>query len=276
MEIILKKTPSAFDSKEFIASALHPEGGKTKPNQTISVEQAVGRRDSLTELQQKILTAFISLMQASRDEKSVRTVYSMPFNDFLRICSSNPARIYTYLVSELEKISGKGVWLYEKSSQKLSRTQWFQAIEYTEKEIAFQFTDKILQLLTTMNPDDIECQLIKGIQYRGKHTLAVFDLIWSSQAAGITEYSIPELMKQLSLENTRYSYGQLKLRVLEPSLQEIYDWDRAIFVRFGPTFSGRRVEGIWFEVITGEEAEKLREEEPEFKFALPEQKIGRK
>lgn len=180
--------------------------------------------------------------------------------------------MYAYLVSELEKISGKGIWLYEKNSQKLSRTHWFQAIEYTEKEITFQFTDKILQLLSTMATDDIECQLIRGIQYRGKHTSAVFDLIWSSQASGITEYSIPELMKQLSLENTRYSYGQLKLRVLEPSLQEIYDWDRSIFVRFGPTFSGRRVEGIWFEVITGEEAEKSWENEPEFKFAPPEYK----
>ncbi|MGL5512476.1 MAG: hypothetical protein ACRDBM_04445, partial [Sporomusa sp.] len=80
--------------------------------------------------------------------------------------------------------------------------------------------------------------------------------------------------KQLSLEHTRYSYGQLKLRVLEPSLQEIYDWDDAIFVCFRPTFSGRRVEGISFSVITGEQAKKLREKEPKFKFAPSEEEIS--
>jgi hypothetical protein len=32
------------------------------------------------------------------------------------------------------------------------------------------------------------------------------------------------------------------------------------------------VEGVWFEVTTGEKAKQLREKEPDFKFALPEQK----
>ena len=272
MDILLKKAPAAIDSEKFISAVLQPDGLITKPNQSISVGNISGRRDPLTELQQKILSAVIYLMQTSKVVESARTVCRMPISDFLKICDGNPERLYAFLVSELEKVSQKGVWLYEKNNQRLIRTQWFQAIEYTEREIVFQFTDEIWKLITTMDPNDVECQLIKGIQYRGKHTLAVFDLIWSSKATGINEYSIPELMKQLSLEYTRYSYGQLKLRVLEPSLQEIYDWDNAIFVRFGPTFSGRRVEGIWFEVITGEEARTMREKEPEFKFALPEQK----
>ena len=272
MDIPLKKAPAVIDSEKFISAVLQPDGLITKPNQSISVGNISGRRDPLTELQQKILSAVIYLMQTSKVVESTRTVCRMPINDFLKICDSNPERLYAFLVSELEKISQKGVWLYEKNNQRLIRTQWFQAIEYTEREIVFQFTDEIWKLITAMDPNDVECQLIKGIQYRGKHTLAVFDLIWSSKATGVNEYSISELMKQLSLEYTRYSYGQLKLRVLEPSLQEIYDWDNAIFVRFGPTFSGRRVEGIWFEVITGEEARTMREKEPEFKFALPEQK----
>ena len=272
MDIPLKKAPAAIDSEKFISAAFQPDGLITKPNQSISVGNISGRRDPLTELQQKILSAVIYLMQTSKVVESTRTVCRMPISDFLKICDGNPERLYAFLVSELEKVSQKGVWLYEKNNQRLIRTQWFQAIEYTEREIVFQFTDEIWKLITAMDPNDVECQLIKGIQYRGKHTLAVFDLIWSSKATGVNEYSISELMKQLSLEYTRYSYGQLKLRVLEPSLQEIYDWDNAIFVRFGPTFSGRRVEGIWFEVITGEEARTMREKEPEFKFALPEQK----
>ncbi|WP_371379998.1 replication initiation protein [Sporomusa aerivorans] len=94
--------------------------------------------------------------------------------------------------------------------------------------------------------------------YRGKYTRTIFEIITSSQATGVTEYSISELMELLSLEHTRYSYGQLKLRVLEPSLQEIYDHDDAIFVEFGPAFSGRRVNDIWFKVTMGEKARALR------------------
>jgi C_GCAxxG_C_C family probable redox protein len=114
--------------------------------------------------------------------------------------------------------------------------------------------------------------LVKGLQYRGKHTLAVFELIWPRRGQGVTECSIPQLMQQLSLAHTRYSYGQLKLRVLEPAFTEIYAWDQALSVRFGPTFSGRRVQGVWFEVTTGESARELRAREPDFKVAQPEQK----
>jgi C_GCAxxG_C_C family probable redox protein len=117
--------------------------------------------------------------------------------------------------------------------------------------------------------------LIKGLQYRGKHTLALFELVWPWRGKGVTGYSIPQLMEQLSLAHTRYSYGQLKLRVLEPAFTEIYAWDQAIHLRFGPSFSGRRVEGIWFEVTSGAEARELRRLEPTFRVAEPEQQPAR-
>ena len=66
----------------------------------------------------------------------------------------------------------------------------------------------------------------------------------------------------------------MKLRVLEPAFAEIYAWDEALSVRFGPTFSGRRVDGVWFEVVAGEQARILRGREPDFKVAQPEQKPG--
>lgn len=114
--------------------------------------------------------------------------------------------------------------------------------------------------------------LVKALQYKGKHSLALFELIWPKRGQGVTECSIPQLMQQLSLSHTRYSYGQLKLRVLEPAFAEIYAWDEALSVRFGPTFSGRRVDGVWFEVVAGDEARILRGREPDFKVAQPEQK----
>jgi|GEM_PF-255774 len=116
--------------------------------------------------------------------------------------------------------------------------------------------------------------LVKELQYKGKHTLALFRLVWPRRGQGVTECSIPELMQHLSLSHTRYSYGQLKLRVLEPAFTEIYDWDEALSIRFGPTFSGRRVEGVWFEVTVGEEARAMRAREPAFRVALPEQRHG--
>lgn len=114
--------------------------------------------------------------------------------------------------------------------------------------------------------------LVKERQYKGKHTLALFRLVWPRRGQGVTECSIPELMQHLSLSHTRYSYGQLKLRVLEPAFTEIYDWDEELSVRFGPTFSGRRVEGVWFDVTVGDEARVMRAREPAFRVALPDQK----
>lgn len=271
MGVILKRTHADFDAEKLASAVLHPECGISNPNQLVKVGHVVGRRDPLTQLQQKILTAAIALLQ---DENFVFTqaVCKMPVAQFMKICNLKQKNKDRRLISEMEKLSQKGLWLYEEGSQRLCRTPWFQTIKYMDAEIVFHFTDEILKLLASIEPTAIENQLIKGIQYRGKHTRKVFNLIWAAKDAKMTEYSIPELMKKLSLELTRYSYGQLKLRVLEPSLKEIYDWDDAIFVRFGPTFSGRRVEGVWLEVTTGETARKLRKKEPEFRFASADNK----
>jgi uncharacterized protein YhbP (UPF0306 family) len=190
-------------------------------------------------------------------------------NEFLLMCGLEQQDAYSRLVAEIEKLSRKGLWLYDEKNRRLTRTLWFQEIEFAGREISFQFTARVLAVIGTIEPEEIEVQLVKGIQFKGKHTRAVYEILLAGKSSGVTEYSIPELMRQLALENTRYSYGQLKLRVLEPSLQEIYDCDDEIFVRFGPAFSGRRVVAIWFEVTTGPAAKELRKQQPEFKFALP-------
>ncbi|MBU2702341.1 plasmid replication initiation protein [Sporomusaceae bacterium BoRhaA] len=261
-----------MEFEKLVTAALKPKGLIARPNQLIRLDGIIGRRDPLTELQRKMITAIISLRHKTEQFESQRTTYKMGIDEFLNICDIHQEDIYSYLTNEIEKVLKKGVSLYDEINKKLTHTLWFQAIEYDDKEITFQFAEKMLPLIIKFAPNDTEYELAKRLQYKGKHTLAVFDIIWPWRSRGLTELSIPELMQQLSLEHTRYSYGQLKLRVLEPSLEEIYAWDDAIFVRFGPTFSGRRVEGVWFEVTVGEKARKLRKKEPEFKFLLPEEK----
>ncbi len=257
---------------KLFTAVFSPEGFLAKPNQLIRLDGIIGRRDPLTELQQRIITAVISLRHKTVPFEPQQTIYKMAFGEFLTVCDIQQTDISLHLTNEIEKILKKGIFLYDENSKKLIRTSWFQAIEYDEQEITFQFAEKMLPLISKFVPDDTEYELAKRLQYKGKHTLAVYDIIWPWRDKGVTELSIPELMQQLSLEHTRYSYGQLKLRVLEPSLEEIYAWDDAIFVRFGPTFSGRRVEGVWFEVTVGDKARKMREKEPEFKFSSPEEK----
>lgn len=259
--------------EKLVAAALKPDELTAKPNQFICLDGITGRRDPLTELQQKMITAAISLRYKTEQVECNRTEYTMELCEFLRICDLQQEDIYFHLTNEIAKILKKGISLYDEINKKLTRTLWFQAIEYDDKAITFQFAEKMLPLLINFAPNAVEYRMAKQLQYKGKHTLAVFNIIWPWRSRGLTELSIPELMQKLSLENTRYSYGQLKLRVLEPSLEEIYSWDDAIFVRFGPAFSGRRVEGVWFEVVTGDEARELRKKEPEFKFSLPEEKL---
>jgi hypothetical protein len=270
--IFLRRVKADIDAGKLASAVLYPERHATKLDHLIRIGDVIGHRDSLTQLQQKILSTAISLVYSSGEFDYTRASCKMPINQFLKFCNSKQENMYHNLLCEIEKVASKGIWLYEKKHKRLARTHWFQTIEYADGDIAFQFANKILDLIATIGPNDVERQLIKEIQYKGKYTRAIFEIISSSKTTGVTEYSIPELMKRLSLEHTRYSYGQLKLRVLEPSLQEIYDQDDAIFVQFGPTFSGRRVEELWFKVTTGEEARKLREKEPKFKFALPKEK----
>ncbi len=272
MEISLRRQPAELSAERLAVAALRPGGQEVRPNQLLRAAGLTGRRDPLTELQQKILTAAIALSHAGGRPEPERTVYAMKTGDFLALCGAGSDDPYAFLANETEKLARKGVWLHDEQTGALTRTQWFQSIGFGGGEIVFRFSAPVLALIAAIEPGDTEYQLVKGIQYKGKHTRAVFEIIWAGRSAGVVEYSIPELMKLLSLEHTRYSYGQLRLRVLEPSLQEIYDWDEEIAVRFGPTFSGRRVEGVWFEVKTGSEARELRAKEPQFRFAPPEER----
>jgi len=258
-----------LDIEKFMNMALSPDGHAVRSNQIIRVEEMIGRRDPLTELQQKIVTTAISLINSIGDSDSGKREYGIPIDVFSRICGLSFENLHFHLTGEIEKITRKGLWLYNTNSRLLIRSQWFQSIAYNGREIMFEFSDKILALITKFANSDAVTHLVKGIQYKGRHTLAVFELIWSWKGKGVIDYTIPQLMQQLSLQHTRYSYGQLKLRVLEPSFEEIYAWDNAIYVHFSPTFSGRRVEGVRFAVTVGKEAREMRKKEPEFKILLP-------
>jgi plasmid replication initiation protein len=266
------KTGSISELDALVSRLLHPVGVTFKQNQVIGTGSFIGRRDPLTELQQKILVEMIASIHTHGNPDYRRTEYSMKFSEFQKICAMGNGDAYTFLTGEMEKILKKGVWLHCRKNQKLIRASWFQSIEFSGGEIFFQFSEKIMTLIAGITPGDAEHRLVKGLQYQGKHTMALFELIWSWKSQGLIEIPIPLLMKQLSLEHTRYSYGQLKLRVLEPSFEEIYACDDAIFIRFGPTFSGRKVEGVWMEVTVGAEACKMRQNEPEFRVAPPDQK----
>ncbi|SMC37490.1 replication initiation protein [Sporomusa malonica] len=270
MEVDLAKNNIILDLSKLLAEALYPGGQEAKANQLIKVGSIIGRRDPLTEFQQKAIIGAISFFYKNVGSNANVTTYVMEFSELLKLCDSKQEDMGSYLINEIEKLEKKGVWLYDKVAKKLTRTLWFQSIEFTDREVAFHFTEKIIPIILEFAPMDAELQLVKGLRYKGKHTLSVFEIIWKWRNQGVVEYSISDIMRQLSLEQTRYSYGQLRLRVIEPSIEEIYAWDDAVFVRFGPTFSGRRVEGVWFEVKTGEEAKTLRKQHPEFKFSAQE------
>jgi hypothetical protein len=264
-----------LDFTRLVAETLYPGGMETKANQIISVGNIIGRRDPLTEFQQKIIIGAISFIHKQRESNPENNpeTYVMELSEIPKLCDAKQAELSGYLINEIEKLAKKGIWIYEEAAQKLTRAHWFQSIEFNNSQVIFQFTERIIPIITDFALLDAELQIVKGLRYKGKHTLAVFEIIWKWRNQGIIEYSIAEIMEQLSLEHTRYSYGQLRLRVIEPSIEEIYAWDDSIFVRFGPTFSGRRVEGVWFEVKAGEEAKLLRKRYPDFKFSSPEDKI---
>ena len=268
MEIGLKRIMMDVDVAKLAEVALRPNG-QVKLSQLLHIAGVIGRRDPLTELQQRILAAAIFLIHPALQEEAPQAYYTMKTGEFLKLCDAGKENVFEYLTHEIEKLSCKGLWLHDEAKRSLIRTLWFQAIELTDREITFEFTAGILAMIATIPPEAIEEKMLKGIQYKGKHTLNVFEIIWVGRDAGVIERSIPEIMRLLSLEHTRYSYGQLKLRVLEPSLREIYEWDDAIFVQFGPVASGRRAEGFWFKVTTGEAAKALRRKEPEVRIAPP-------
>ena len=264
MSIYLTRKVVSPEFERLLAAFHGLEGVAVKPNQGIRIEGLSGRLDPLSETQQKMLTAAIALVSGVTDRH--RTRYAMELDQLVQLCSFGRDNPYESLLNETAKLLKKGAWIVDVSNRSVVRTVWFQSIEFNAGKVVFQFAEKALPLIFRCVSGSPDCDLVKGIQYKGKHTLAVFAMIWPCRGKGVIEYSMPRLMQQLSLEHTRYSYGQLKLRILEPAFKEIYSRDDAVFVRFSPLFSGRKVEGVRFEVTVGEEARALRRLEPEFRI----------
>jgi hypothetical protein len=98
--------------------------------------------------------------------------------------------VHAYLAGEMEKLARKGVWLRDESGM-VTRAQWFQAIGCDGREVVFQFSAPVLKLIAALEPGEAETQLVRGIQYKGKHTLAVFDIIWAASRRGWWSTAFP-------------------------------------------------------------------------------------
>ena len=96
MEIRLKRNLTNVDIVKLAEVALRTKG-QTKLNQLIRLAGVTGRRDPLTELQQRILTAAIFLIHPELKDEAPQTTHTMKTGELLKLCDSGQENIFDYL-----------------------------------------------------------------------------------------------------------------------------------------------------------------------------------
>jgi len=244
---------------EYMPKKLKDNAIIKKSNTIVRVEYPVLGRDPLTNIQQKIIMAAISLILKNEKGDHKQTAYSVSVQEFIELCGIDRKSIYNDIKEELSTVRGKGIQV--KKIEKDHKTgelyevdddvNWFQKISYIKRkgQITFKFTEDILDYLT--NGHYTWYYLKTAARLKGKYTPVLYEILRSWRKQGKVTYSLSHLKKLLGMQADEYhEYGQLNLRVLKPAITEINEKDNDITVSFKPNKDGKKVIGVTFNIKT--------------------------
>lgn len=242
-----------MEREETITKRLSNKAVVRKANEIIRVENPVTEKDSLNALQQKLIMAAISLIHREKKEAVQNVRYEIKVKDFMALAGIERNSTYEDLRDETERLRGKGLKLVEQKEDGATEylsVNWFQSIRYRPKHgtIVFKFSEDILPYL--LEHSGYTWYYLKaGMALKGKHALALYEILRSWQRQGEVTYSIEPLKKMLGIEENEYTqYAQLKLRAIKPAVTEINAKVEDMYVKFSEIKEGRKVVKLNFEI----------------------------
>ena len=173
--------------------------------------------------------------------------YTFPIEDFIQffaITDKNAAQEYHRIA---RGILSKPFIVENK--EETFQANWLSSVAYKKKEkkFAFTFDPKLKRYLVQLKSFYTQYQMINLIHMENCYSESIYELLKQYERIGRRTIEIVDLRRMLGLEKKYPLYSNLRVKVLEPALEEVNKYSD-ITVSYDEKKNGRKIEALSFSI----------------------------
>lgn len=180
---------------------------------------------------------------------SEQTCFSITAKDYADACDISVSSAYHQLKDAADALRGR-YFSYINTKGKRVSVHWVIRIEYSEAEISFYFPDEVLYMLSIFDKEHpyTRFDIKTALSLRGAHALHFYQLLKQYELIGFREFTIEEFRNTFELKDKYKLFNNLRVRVIEPSIDEI-NQRTDLKITYIPITKGRKIIALRFEIL---------------------------
>lgn len=228
------------ESRIYLPDARYPKELAVMQNRMIEAWS------SMTIDEKRIFVLASPLVRLS--DVSEQTCFSISAKDYAEACGISVASAYHQLKDASDALRGR-YFSYINTKGKRVSVHWVIRIEYDDAEVSFYFPDEVLYMLSIFNEDNpfTRFSIDIALRLRGAHALHFYELFKQYEGIGSRDLTIEELREKFELKDKYKLFNNLKVRVIEPSINEI-NTNTDLSVSYEQINKGRKVIALRFTI----------------------------
>ncbi|QWI25647.1 RepB family plasmid replication initiator protein (plasmid) [Bacillus mycoides] len=198
----------------------------------------------LTATEQKIILALASKIKVNDGELKTYSLSIMEFCNLLGIKGNNQ---YTRLRQTTLGLMRKAFQI-RIDEKEVVQVSWLSYVKYREQEgvVDMQFAPFLKEYLIELKKSFTSYTLSNVVRLKHAYSIRLYELLKQYEKIGERTFQFEDLLEKLGLAGTSYkTYGNLKLRVLNPAKEELNS-ETDIQMDFIEIKQGRKVVGVRF------------------------------
>ncbi len=234
-----------------------------KQHEFIQVRGTVKKRDTLSEIQEKIITFAAS--QVQQDDTSA-TRYTLKITDFADLCnladSSRNGDYYNYIFEEVYKLKSRVIAFVDDGDDVIE--SYLEGIRLNRKSgtISFTIPESILPYYKRFN-QYAKIDLLEYMPLHGAYALRLYEILLSWLKRGEVTYTIEELRKNLGLSDDSYPRTvDFMRRTIKPAIEEINKKSKFKVSYTEKTGQRKKIEALNFKIKKSKDMEEIETKEP--------------
>lgn len=213
----------------------------------------------LSLIEQRIILSAITQVKRGATVTD-EVLYSVSATDLAQLTGTDIRTTYRDLQDAAERLQNRRVTLILEPdgvtirSKRRRVTCWVQSIDYIDGEgrIEMRFGKDILPYLTGLQREFTRYALTDVIKMTSAYAVRLYELL-AQQPGGRREIALSDLRRWLQLEDRYESIKDLKLRVIEPAVEQINEHS-PLTVTWSQRKTGRKVTHLAFDYATKSKA----------------------
>lgn len=214
----------------------------TKSNHLIEA----GYRLSLNE-QRLVLTAISKL--DGRKPLSRDNDFTITAQEFSSMFGLPIKQAYESLEKAASRLYEQDIKTYDDKHKTRERFRWVDGVKYWDGEgkVTLSFSNKIIPYLTLLHTQLTSYDLKQISSLSSAYAIRFFELMMQFKSTGVKWIKLSKLKERLELSDRYDRFYNLKVRIIEPSINEINN-STNLFVTWEAVKEGRTITGLTFNI----------------------------